>query len=111
MSDWIGLTFIVLLIVAGLVAIKVLANPRSRTSDEFERNASENTTMVGALMNALHDVTDPGAERAKEVRMQMKDGTYRKKKREGKAGGDAEAGPGYEETDNEQPTTDDQLNI
>ena len=38
-------------------------------------------------MNALHDVTDPGAERAKEVRMQMKEGRYQKKKREGKAGG------------------------
>ena len=43
-------------------------------------------------MNALHDVTDPGAERAKEVRMQMKDGRYQKKKKEGKAGGDEEAG-------------------
>lgn len=108
MSDWIGLTFIVLLIVAGIVTIKVLANPRPRTSDEFERNASENTTMVGALMNALHDVTDPGAERAKEVRMQMKDGRYTKKKREGKAGGDAETGHRGEEADNEQPATNDQ---
>ena len=87
MSDWVGLGFIILLIVAGIVAIKVLANPRPRTSDEFEQNAAENTTMLGALMNALHDVTDPGAERAKEVRMQMKDGRYQKKKREGKAGG------------------------
>jgi hypothetical protein len=87
MSDWIGLGFIILLIVAGIVAIKVLANPRPRTSDEFEQNASENTTMIGALMNALHYVTDPAAERAKEVRMQMKDGRFQKKKREGKAGG------------------------
>ena len=87
MSDWIGLGFIILLIVAGIVAIKVLASPRPRTSDEFEQNASENTTMIGALMNALHDVTDPAAERAKEVRMQMKDGRFQKKKREGKAGG------------------------
>lgn len=88
MSDWIGLAFIILLIVGALVAIKVLANPRARTSDEFERGASENTTMTGALLNALHDVTDPAAARAKEVRMQMKDGTYRKKKREGKANAD-----------------------
>lgn len=72
MSDWIGLIFILLLVVGGAILIRYLANPRPRTSDEFERNASENTTMVGALMNALHDVTDPGAERAKEVRMQMR---------------------------------------
>lgn len=90
MSDWIGLGFFVFLIVGALVAIRVLANPRPRTSDEFERSASENTTMTGALLNALHDVTDPAAARAKEVRMQMKDGRYQKKKREGKAGGNFE---------------------
>ncbi len=94
MSDWIGLAFFVLLVVGALVGIKVLANPRQRTSDDFEKGAAENTTMTGALLNALHDVTDPGAARAKEVRMQMKDGTFRKKKREGKAEGD----PGDGET-------------
>ena len=89
MGDWIGLAFIVLLIVGSLVAIKVLANPRQRTSDEFEQGAAENTTMAGSIMNALHDITNPAEARAKEVRMQMKEGTYRKKKREGKAQGDA----------------------
>jgi hypothetical protein len=96
MSDWIGLAFFVLLIAAALIALKLLSKPRVSTAEEFERNASQNSTMIGSLMNALHDVTDPGAERAKEVRMQMKDGRYRKKKREGKAGGPDEAG----ETDN-----------
>jgi archaellum component FlaG (FlaF/FlaG flagellin family) len=96
MADWIGLIFIVFLIVAALVAVKVLANPRQRTSDEFERSAADNTTMTGALMNALHDVTDPAVAKAKEVRMQMKDGRYQKKKREGKAGGNAD--------DSESPT-------
>ena len=90
MGDWIGLGFFVLLVVGALVAVKALANPRPRTSDEFEQGAAENTTMAGALMNALHDITNPAEARAKEVRMQMKEGTYRKKKREGKAEGDAE---------------------
>lgn len=90
MSDWIGLAFLVLLVVGAVYGIKLLANPKERTSDDFERGAAENTTMTGALLNALHDVTDPGAARAKEVRMQMKDGTFRKKKREGKAVGDAD---------------------
>lgn len=69
---------------------KVGSKPRVSTSDEFERRASEETTMLGATMNALHDVTDPAEARSKEVIMQMKDGTYRKKKREGKANSDAE---------------------
>jgi hypothetical protein len=85
MSDWIGTAFLLLLVLGTYMGIRALSKPRVTTSDEFERNAAQNTTMMGALMNALHDVTDPGAERAKEVRMQMKDGRYQKKKREGKA--------------------------
>ena len=98
MSDWIGLAFLLLVIVGVLVGIKVLANPKKRTAEDFERGAADNPSFTGALLNALHDVTDPGAARAKEVRMQMKDGTYRKKKREGKAEGDAEE---IEETTND----------
>ena len=94
MGDWIGLAFFGLLIMAALVAIKVLANPRKRTSDEFEQGAAENTTLAGALMNALHEITNPAEARAKEVRMQMKEGRYQKKKREGKADG---SGPDEEE--------------
>ena len=90
MGDWIGLGFFVLLVVGAIFALRALAKPRPRTSDEFERSAAENTTMAGALFSALHDITDPAAAKAKEVRMQMKDGRYLKKKREGKAGDDAE---------------------
>jgi hypothetical protein len=88
MSDWIGLGFLVLLVIGAIVGLRSLAKPRTRSSEEFERSAAENTTMTGSILNALHDVTDPAAMRAKEVRMQMKDGNYRKKKREGKAGAD-----------------------
>ena len=85
MGDIIGLIFFIALIVGAFVGLKALSKPRTRTAEEFERSAAENTTMTGALLNALHDITDPGAARAKEVRMQMKDGRYLKKKREGKA--------------------------
>jgi len=50
--------------------------------------------MLGAGLNALQELMDPSAAKAKEVRMQMKDGRYLKKKREGKAGG---SGPEPEE--------------
>ena len=103
MGDWIGLGFFVLLIAAVLIGLKVLSKPRTHTSDEFERNAAENKTMLGAMMNALHDVTDPSAVKAREVREQMKDGRYLKKKREGKAGGEEHAGDDeiIEETTND----------
>ena len=87
MSDWIGIGFFVLLIVGVVVGLKVISKPRISTSDEFERNAVEGTTMLGATMNALHELVNPAEAKAKEVITQMKDGRYQKKKREGKAGG------------------------
>ena len=90
MSDWIGFLFFVLLLLGAFVGVRALANQKPRTAEEFEKNAAENTTMAGALLNALHDVTDPAAQRAKEVRMQMIDGRYQKKRKEGKAAGEAD---------------------
>jgi len=85
MSDWIGLTFFILLIVGFVVGLKVLSKPQKRTAEEFERNAAEGTTALGASMNALQELMDPAAAKSKEVIVQMKEGRYQKKKREGKA--------------------------
>lgn len=85
MSDWIGLVFLVLLVLAAIAGMRILSRPRTTTSEEFERNASEGTTLAGASFNALQEAMDPQAARAKEVVMQMKKGRYLKKKREGKA--------------------------
>jgi hypothetical protein len=87
MSDWIGLLFLVLLIVGAFFGLRALAKPRTRTAEEFERNAAEGTTALGASMNALQELMNPEAAKAKEVITQMKEGRYQKKKREGKAGG------------------------
>lgn len=88
MGDWIGLAFLILLIAGAYFGIRALANPRPRTAAEFERSAAENTTMLGASMNALNELMNPEAAKAKEVQMQMRGGRYSKKRREGKAGGD-----------------------
>lgn len=85
MSDWIGLGFFILLIVGVIVGLKVLSKPRVSTSEEFERNASEGKTMLGASMNALQQIMDPAEAKAKETIAQMKDGNFQKKRREGKA--------------------------
>ena len=87
MSDWIGLLFFVLLIVGAFVGLKILSKPQTRTTEEFERRAAESTSMLGASMNALQELMNPSAAKAKEVQMQLKDGRYGKKKREGKANG------------------------
>ncbi|MEO8572530.1 MAG: hypothetical protein ABI481_01065 [Pyrinomonadaceae bacterium] len=92
MEDWIGLAFLILLVVGALVGLKLLVKPSTRTSEEFERNAAEGTTAIGASINALQELMNPEAAKAKETITQMKEGRYQKKKREGKSGGDAETG-------------------
>ena len=90
MGDWIGIAFLVLLAAGAYFGLRALSKPRTRTAEEFERNAAEGTTGLGASMNALQELMNPEAAKAKEVEVQMKDGRYRKKKREGKAGSDSE---------------------
>ncbi|MBK9767130.1 MAG: hypothetical protein IPP63_08945 [Chloracidobacterium sp.] len=74
-----------LIVIGALVGLKMLSKPQTRTSEEFERNAAEGTTALGASMNALQELMNPEAAKSKEVITQMKDGRYQKKKREGKA--------------------------
>jgi hypothetical protein len=88
MNDWLGLAFIILLVVGGILGLRALAKPQTRTPEEFERNAAEGTTMLGASMNALQEMMNPEAAKAKEVQTQLKEGRYQKKKREGKASGE-----------------------
>jgi hypothetical protein len=89
MQDWIGLAFLGLLFIGVIFGLRALAKPRPRTSEEFERNASEGTTAIGASMNALQELMNPEAAKAKETITQMKEGRYQKKKADGDAGGDA----------------------
>ncbi|HYJ90047.1 MAG TPA: hypothetical protein VEV84_01950 [Pyrinomonadaceae bacterium] len=67
MGDWAGLVFLVLLIISAIVGLRVLAKPSTRTTEEFERNAAEGTTSLGAGMNALHEMLNPEAAKVKEV--------------------------------------------
>lgn len=85
MQDFIGLIFFVLLIVGIIVGLKLLAKPVTRTEEEFERNAAESPSLLGASMNALQELMNPAEAKAKEVQTQMKEGRFMKKKREGKA--------------------------
>jgi hypothetical protein len=90
MSDILGVLFFVLLAIGIFVGLKMLSQPQKRTEAEFERNAAESTSMLGAGMNALQEALDPAAARAKEVQTQLKEGRYNKKKREDKANDDVE---------------------
>ena len=84
MGDWVGIAFFVLLLAGAYFGLRALSKPRPRTAEEFERNAAEGTTALGASMNALQELMNPEAAKAKEVEVQMKEGRYGKKKQEGK---------------------------
>ena len=90
MSDWIGLAFFAVLLVGIFAGLKILSKPKTRTEAEFERNAAESASMLGASMNALQELLNPEAAKAKEVQTQVREGRFMKKKREGKAGGEEE---------------------
>lgn len=81
MENWIGIAFFVLLLAGAYFGLRALAKPRPRTSEEFERNAAEGTTALGASMNALQELMNPEAAKAKEVQVQVKEGRYGKKKK------------------------------
>jgi hypothetical protein len=90
MSDLIGLLFFVLVIIGVYFALKSLANPRKRLVEDFERGVEEGTGLAGAGMQALQKLLQPEAEKGIEVVMDLKNGRYNKKKREGKGNGNVD---------------------
>jgi diadenosine tetraphosphate (Ap4A) HIT family hydrolase len=74
----------------------MLAKNRSRTEEEFERGAARSASLLGASVNALQEILDPAEARAKEVKAQLKQGSYNIKQREGKAEGENLDGENYE---------------
>lgn len=88
MQDWIGLGFFVLLIIGIYVGIKLLGNQPKRTVEDFERRIAEGSGTLNAGFNALNELLNPNEAKGKEVQIQLKEGRFNKKKREGKANGE-----------------------
>src|SRR5215210_2342194 len=89
MSDWLGLGFILLLVVLALVVSARLGAPRKEISvEEFERRAREGGhTRAG--MFGLQQLLHPKAVKAVEIQQDLKAGYYNKKRVPGE--GDDEA--------------------
>lgn len=90
MSDWLGLAFFLLLIVGAYFGLKVLGNQPKRTENEFENRVSDGTGLMSAGVGALNEILNPNEAKAKEVKVQLKEGRFNKKKREGKGNGNLE---------------------
>ena len=87
MTDWVGLFFILFLIVGAYFGLRVLGRSRVRTAEEFERSADESASLIGAGVNALHGILNPEAAKGNEVVRELKIGTHGRKRAEGKSVG------------------------
>ena|ERR1051326_5340019 len=101
MGDWIGLGFILLLVVGALAGLSYLGRkPKRITAEEFERRVAEakGTTRAAALagMGALDKFINPQAAKAVEVQKDLKAGIYNDQE---KKGGPDAAGREREEED------------
>jgi hypothetical protein len=90
MSDWFGLIFFVLLAVGVYFGLKSLANKPKRTEDQFENRVNDGTGLLSAGVSGLNELLNPNEAKAKEVKVQLKEGRFNKKKREGKGNGNLE---------------------
>jgi len=74
MSDWIGLGFIVLLIIGAVAGLSVLGKPYEVSQEEFDKRAHENRGMMAAGVMAIQKFLEPAVEKAAEVQEDLKQG-------------------------------------
>lgn len=84
MDDWIGLIFFLLIPVGIFVGLKLLSRNRKSTEQEFEQRASQSGSLLGAGLNALNGMLNPGEAKGKEAITEVKKGRYNKKQGIGK---------------------------
>ena len=89
MSDWIGLGFIGLLVLAGLYGLYYLSKPYDVTPEEYEKRVQEGPGLISAGMIGLQKMLEPGAKKAIEVQEDLRQGRYNK---EDESGDPPEAG-------------------
>jgi hypothetical protein len=83
MSDWIGLGFLILLVVGAWIGLRTLSKPRKLSEQEFERKVGEGRSLVNAGMMELDKFLNPQAAKSIEVIQELKSGKYNKKQNKG----------------------------
>ncbi len=87
MADWIGLVIIIGWLIGIYFGLKRLGNKPQVTEAEFENRVADGTGLMSAGVNALNEALNPNEAKAKEVKIQLREGRFNKKKREGKGNG------------------------
>jgi hypothetical protein len=89
MSNWIGLGFLVLLVVGAIYGLSLLNKPYKVTKEEYENRVNEGPGLLGAGLISLQKAIDPAAAKAEAVVQDFKAGHLDKKQESGD-GDDAE---------------------
>lgn len=84
MNDWIGLIFFLLIPIGIFMGLKLLGRKRVSTEQEFEQRASQSGSLLGAGLNTLNGMLNPGEAKGKEAITEVKKGRYNKKQGVGK---------------------------
>lgn len=95
MNDWIGLAFIGLVLLAGILGLAHLSKPYKVTPEEFEKRARESPGLLSAGVMGLQKLLDPAAGKAMKVQEDFKQGHYNAGQ---EVGDGAEAGEFDEQT-------------
>jgi hypothetical protein len=100
MSDWIGLSLIVLVVVGALVGLSYLGKkPKRLTEEEYEQRVREAPGMLSAGVLSLQKILDPGAAKAEAVQQDLKAGYYDDQEEEGEGDEPGAAGKRLRPTD------------
>ena len=83
MNDWLGLLFLILLIIGAWYGLRALSRPRKLTKQEFERKVGEGRSLVNAGMMELDKFLNPQAAKSIEVIEELRGGKYNKKQSKG----------------------------
>jgi hypothetical protein len=75
-SDWIGLGFLVLLVLLAVLAVWGLSKPYKVSAEEFEKRAREQPSMLSAGFIGLQKILQPSVAKAVEAQQDLKQGRY-----------------------------------
>lgn len=75
MSDWIGLSVILAILLSGVYGLAHVSTPRKPiTKEEFEKRAREAPSLLSAGVMGLQKILEPGVEKAVEVQEDFRQG-------------------------------------
>ena len=84
MGDWIGLGFLVLLVVGAVAGLSYLGRkPKKLTEEEYQQRVAESRGMMSAGVMGLQKILDPATERAVAAIQDLKAGHYDDREEEG----------------------------